>query len=305
MALPNHPITPIPNNEPDAVPALWNTRYEEIDQNFSDLDQRVTDNTDELEQARGGESSLNERIDGLESQVNVQSAEFQNTETAAVMFALSQAALANKTAAALREHMQQEAEIVIQNRGIVTGCSITKSSSAARNLNLLAGRCFAHGRTYSVYAGDNVASVPPNVGTEPEVVHAYLRLDVNDQWRLSVTAIGQSVPDDGIRIYTLTIPANSTDATDPQLDNVSMTDVRRIESNFPAVLDNPASVSPAIEVLSANDWRIDFDVVASEGAPCDPRCILVSSRAPNGMTLQLASAADNVRLRYRISKLNN
>jgi hypothetical protein len=48
-------------------------------------------------------------------------------------------------------------------------------------------------------------------------------------WRLAVTAIGQAVPEDGILLYNLTLPANSTDATDPNLAKVTLTDVRRIE----------------------------------------------------------------------------
>ena len=39
--LPNPSITPIPNNEPDAVPSLWNVRYQEIDENFDSLDNRT------------------------------------------------------------------------------------------------------------------------------------------------------------------------------------------------------------------------------------------------------------------------
>lgn len=36
--LPNANISPIPNTEPDAIPSLWNDRYEEIDENFQSLD---------------------------------------------------------------------------------------------------------------------------------------------------------------------------------------------------------------------------------------------------------------------------
>lgn len=305
MALPNEKISPIPNNEPDAVPSLWNTRYAQIDENFGNLDQRTGNVENELEQARGDSNNLGTRLDSMQAQVNIQSVEFQNEETAAVMFALSQAAIANKTTAALREQMQQEAEVLIQNRGIISGCSITKSTTAARNLSLAAGRCFAHGRSYTVMTGENVASVPPNISASPVVVHAYLYQDVNQAWRLAVTAIGEPVPQSGIRVYTLTVPPNSTDATDPQLSGVSMTDVRRLEPQFPVLFDNPASISPTINMLSANDWRIDLDVVSSVGAPCSARDIIIASRAPNGLTLHLASAADNVRLRYRISKLNN
>lgn len=41
MALPNTQITPLPNNEPDAVPSLWNSRYIEINQNIDYLDQLI------------------------------------------------------------------------------------------------------------------------------------------------------------------------------------------------------------------------------------------------------------------------
>ena len=53
MSLPNQNITPIPNNEPDAVPSLWNTRYQEIDENFAALDERQASVEDELNAAKG------------------------------------------------------------------------------------------------------------------------------------------------------------------------------------------------------------------------------------------------------------
>ena len=34
ITLPHSAITEIPNTEPAATPALWNTRYNEIDVNF-------------------------------------------------------------------------------------------------------------------------------------------------------------------------------------------------------------------------------------------------------------------------------
>ena len=38
MALPNYPITPIPDTAPAAVPELWNSKFREIDQNFLAVD---------------------------------------------------------------------------------------------------------------------------------------------------------------------------------------------------------------------------------------------------------------------------
>ena len=49
--LPNPSITPIPNNEPDAVPSLWNVRYQEIDENFDNLDNRAEAIESEIEAA--------------------------------------------------------------------------------------------------------------------------------------------------------------------------------------------------------------------------------------------------------------
>lgn len=305
MALPHNTITPIPNNEPDAVPALWNTRYNEIDDNFRNLDGRVGANENEVAAARKGKPSLDARLGEMESNISVTSVDMQNTTVAALKYALDQAALGNYSIQALKQQLQQEGEIIIQNRGVVSGCAATKSATAARNLTLTAGACFANGRAYSVAGGVNTASIPSNTGAGSVTVYAYLYQDAWDLWRVAVTAIGQQVPPGGIRIYSITVPANSTDATDPNLTNVALTDIRRIETNFPSRLNSPAHASAVINDLSANDYRLDFDVVAATGAPCDEAAIVVFSRATNGFTVQLASAADNVTLRWRASKLNN
>lgn len=69
MKLPNPSITPIPNNEPEAIPALWNMRYEEIDENFASLDQRQTSTENEIEAARAGGDSLADTINAIVTQI--------------------------------------------------------------------------------------------------------------------------------------------------------------------------------------------------------------------------------------------
>lgn len=305
MALPHSSITQIPNNEPDAVPSLWNTRYQEIDENFANLDGRVVSRENEINQARGGKGSLDERLDEMASDIGATSVDMQNATAAALKFAIGQAALANYGVRALREQAQQEGVATILNRGIVSGCTASKSGTAARNLNISAGVCFANGRAYSVADGTNAASVPSNTGAGSVTVYAYLYQDAGGLWRLAVTPIGSDLPDGSIKIYNVTIPANSTDATDPNLTNVTLTDVRRIESQFPQLLNSPASTSIVLQTLSANDYKLDFDVVSAVGAPCESKGIVVSSRATNGFTVLLASAADNVVVRWKASKLNN
>lgn len=260
---------------------------------------------DQVDDAKGGHSSLRARLDALQSQSDAMGVDMQNAETAALKFALDQAALANYGVRGLREQSQQEGVVTIQNRGVVTGCSVSKSTTAARNLSISSGVCFARGRRYSVSAGVNAASVPSNIGSASVVVYAYLFQDAGGLWRLAVTPVGARVPDGAITIYNLTIPANSTDATDPNLTNVAITDVRRIEAQFPQLFDSPAGASPVLRALGANDYHLSFDVISADGAPCDARSIVVASRATNGFALHLASAADTVVLRWRASKLNN
>jgi hypothetical protein len=305
MALPHNSITPIPNNEPDAVPALWNTRYEEIDENFASLDGRVVSRENEINQARGGKASLDDRLDEMASDIGATSVDMQNATVAALKFAIDQAALANYGVRALREQIQQEGVVTILNRGVVSGCVASKSGTAARNLNLSAGICFANGRAYSLTDSANAASVPSNTGAGSVTVYAYLYQDAGGLWRLAVTPTGSDLPNGSIRIYNVTIPANSTDATDPNLTNVTLTDVRRIEAQFPQLLNSPASTSIVLQTLSESDYKLDFDVVSAVGAPCESKGIVVSSRATNGFTVLLASAADNVVVRWKASKLNN
>jgi len=304
MALPHGQITPIPNNEPDAVPALWNVRYDEIDANFADLDGRTAAAEDEIAAARGGKASVAARLTENEAKVAALDVDSQDTLAVSTMYALEQAAVANRSVRALKQQLQQEGELLLENRGIVSGCTATKSTTAARNLNLAAGVCFAQGRAFSVNSGENVASVPSNIGTGSATVHAYL-FNSASGWRMAVTAIGEVVPAGAIRLYTITIPAGNTDATDPNLTSVTLTSVRRIEAGFPIYLDSPATHFVPINTLSANDYRIDLDVVSAVGAPCDNEAINIASRATNGFTIELASAADDIRLRFRVSKLNN
>ncbi|MFZ4504322.1 MAG: hypothetical protein ACOYM1_10250 [Methylovulum sp.] len=70
--IPHTTITPIPNNEPDATPTLWNTRYTEIDQNFTNLNsrQQVSEATLISHQNLPAlTTALNGRLEAVESSV--------------------------------------------------------------------------------------------------------------------------------------------------------------------------------------------------------------------------------------------
>lgn len=299
-------ITQIPNNEPDAIPSLWNQRYDEIDANFETLDQRSATSTEELSAARGESDSLGDRLGGMSRQLESLSPEFQDQLAASTAMALVQSGVANKSAEYLKGLSQQEGVVVIQNRGIVSGCTAEKSTTATRNLNFTGGLVFIGGRRYSAPSADNAASVPPNTTISSVVVRGYLYASAeNNVMRLAVTNIGQPLPENAIHVYNITIPAGSTDSTDPKLTSVTITSVRRVEPMFPRSFNSPVTESVTINTLRDTDYRIDFDVVSFEGGACDLDQIVVNSRAKNGFSFYLASECDNVVLRWRVSKLNN
>ncbi|OIP06939.1 MAG: hypothetical protein AUK53_11680 [Betaproteobacteria bacterium CG2_30_59_46] len=264
----------------------------------------LKERADVVDAAKGSYPSLTERMAAVEASTAALGPDTQDAVMATLKFAIDQANVANKGVRGLHQFAQQEGIVTIKNRGVVTGCILSKSTTAARNLSIAAGICFAKGQQFAVADGNNYASVPSNTGTGAVTVYAYLYQDAYGFWRLAVTTIGQAVPDDGILIYNLTVPANSTDATDPNLSSVTLMDVRRIEAGFPIMLDNPAQASPQINGLPDSAYHITFDVLSAQGGPAEAKSLVVSSRANNGFTVMLAAAADNVVARYRVSRLN-
>lgn len=281
-------------------PDTWNPNYQALINN----DVFLKAFADEVHQARNGNPSLAGRLERLDRTHASLAPGFINEVVATLKYALDQVGQANGSIRALKQYLQQEGEVRIANRGLVHGCTVSRSTSAARNLNLAAGTCFANGRTYAVAGGENQASVPANIGAGSTTVTAYLHPGAQG-WQLAVSAIGEALPDDAIPLYSLTLPAHSSDATDPNLAQVSLTSLRRLEPGFPQYLDSPASQFVAIARLTDNAYHLDLDLVSAQGAPCPPQALCITSRASNGFVITLASAADAVHLRYRLSHLNH
>lgn len=233
-------------------------------------------------------------VDGINLTV---SEDTKNMQDAVLKYALDQSALANTSIRSLRQHVQQEGEFTITNRGLVSGGAITKFGTS-RLLSIAVGKCFINGRTHSIAAQQSL-SVPEG-GVASAVCYGYLSLDGSSSIIFRVTALGASVPSDGIQVCSITVPASNTDAA---LVGVTVTSTARVEANYPTVFDSPAYTSPVLRTMDANDYRVDFDVVSFDGAPCDAKALVVTGRQTNGFTVTLASAADNVVVRWRASRL--
>lgn len=195
----------------------------------------------------------------------------------------------------------QQGEVTLTNKGVQHGMAASKSTTATRNLNITGGRVFQGGRLYPKSTQDNAAAVPPNHSDQSKTCVAYAWLNDNSV-SVDVSPLGEEAPSFGVPIYRLTVPAGNTGSTDPYLTLVTMTDIRRIEPYYPAMLDNPSQELVSLSApLPDSNWQLALDVVTAVGANATSDHVQISARASNGFRLTLAHAADDVRVRYTLT----
>lgn len=335
--LPHPNITPIPDNEPDAVPSLWNTRYAEIDDNFQNHEGRVGAVETEIVAARGGQANINARLtgvesdlEGLESSLEAQDPDMQNMVVASLIgmignqgvlakqlawlddegalqyFAikiLDDLALAHKEIKKTLNMRFQEGLITIKNRAVISGCAVSKSTTAARNVTLASGKFFVQGRSYSVQELVNCASIPNNNSASGATCYVFLWIDANGVIQCDSTDLGQAVPDNGVTLYEVTVPANNNDINDPNLASVTLTDRRRLEANWPTVLAAPpyALVALGAPIVGA-DYVVQLDLVSFTGPTSGLDEFLVQDRLVNGFKVYFSGMADDLVVRYLVSR---
>ena len=305
MALPHLNITQIPNNEPDAVPALWNTRYTEIDENFANHEGRVTANEVELAAARGGKASVDARLDEMDSALVGLSPDTQNAILSMLTWAISEAGLANREIQTLLAKRFQRGTITIVNRGVKSGLVATKNGSVTRNLDLSAGILFMFGMRVPVDAQPATAIVPENSTGASSTCELYLWKDLNGVYQADCTALGQATPSDGLALYRVTIPANNIAQNDPYLASCTLTRICRDEANFP----NYYSTAPYVDIalpfaLMDSDYAVDLDIVGFTGSGFQLGDVYTSGRLKNGFKINSNGTADNIVINWTARKLS-
>jgi len=304
MSLPNSNITKIPDNEPDAVPALWNTRYEEIDENFTNLDSRTEGMETEVSEARGEESDLDSRLDKLQSSIEGLDPDMQNAIISMVTEAVDLAGLAGREIQTTLNKRFQTGIITIENRGVTSGCTVSKSTDATRNLNLAAGTFFMKGRILPVKDQPNGASVPSNNTDEQQSCYAYLQM-ADGSLDFACTELGNDVPDGGLPLYRVDVPAGNDESTDPYLDNCTLTDIRRVESGFPQEMStSPAEYAELEYEMDSTDYQVDLEIESFDGSGFQLGYIYTENKARNGFDIYYNGAADNLQVRWTARKLD-
>ena len=299
--------TPIPRHtgEPDAVPAEWNTRYDVVDANFANVDGRLSANEGEVHTARSGENNLNTRLGKIDANIAGLDPDMQNMVVASISEALSLGGMANRELTKTLQQRFQTGTTTIYNRGVIKEATVTVGSGT-RNLDLAAGSIFIHGRIIPVSQMNNSAVVPANADPlNPSFCYAYLYLDGNDVLQHDCTPLGQEVPENGLVIYKIDIPANNTEATDPSLANCTFTDQRRVESAFPAYIINPAFiyVENPFDMID-NAYAVDLDLIDFEGTGFGKGFAYVADRLSNGFKIYTNGITDKIQIRWTTRKLS-
>ena len=306
MTLPHTIITKIPVNErTPANPATFNTRYAEVDDNFTNHETRLTNNEAEVRNARGGKDNLNERLAEMDNSISGLDPDMQNMLVSSIMQALSAAGNANKETRKTLEQRFQTGIATIHNRGIISGCVVTKSSTATRNCSMAAGKIFIGGRILPVEAEPNGAAIPGNSGSSAAYCYLYIGKNTSGKYEMFCTALGEDVPDGGLQLYKVTVPAGNIEATDQYLTSCTLTDVRRMESGAPAVFATAPYIYVAMPHSMLNaDYAIDIDIMDFTGCGFQLGYVYTADRAANGFKLCLNGVADDVRCRWTARKLD-
>jgi hypothetical protein len=151
----------------------------------------------------------------------------------AIMEALGEAGLANREILKDRLIRRQNGALTLGNKGVVSGCEVSKSTTANRNLSCAAGLAFAKGNIFPFYGESNGASVPSNNGQASMTRYAFLRQNTDNTIEFSTTALGEQQPSGSIPLYPVTVPAGNTEASDPYLSAVTLSGVRCVKANYP------------------------------------------------------------------------
>lgn len=255
---------------------------------------------DELTTARGASATLAERL----ANYDAFDPEGQNAMYGAIVEALGLAGLAAREIQKTIRQRMQSGTVLIANRGVINGCVVSKSAGAVRNLSLSAGAFFINGLQVPCPGEENGALVPSNPGAEVKTCYAYLFIDGSGVVQFSTTEFGAAVPDGGLPLYLVTVPAGNTEATDPNLASVTLSDVRRVESGYPTLFSSLAYGSVALPFsMGGSDYAVFLEVLDAKGGWAQRGSVYPGDKGANGFKIYVEGSIDSVSVRWNAVKL--
>lgn len=245
---------------------------------------------------------LKEKLDGMQDTVESYSPEMQEALFAGLKLGLDLGALAMKEHEQTRLTRFQEIRATIKNRGIKSGVTLSKSSTATRNISCSDGVVFMNGREYPVANQTNTASVASNTTEKSGVVIIYMFLTEAGIIDVAATTLNGPLPEGAIELARATVPAGNTEENDPYLSKVTITDSARREPGWPNIQKSPATVSvPLNRTLPDAEYLVNVEVVGSTGGRLQNGDVYATDKLKNGFKLTTSGTADSVDVRLLVS----
>lgn len=250
---------------------------------------------DEMVEARGGFDKLGDRLAGYDAF----SPEQQVAILAGMQEALGLGGVLSREMQVLRQWVLAQGSVVIKNKHVITGMQLTKSEIRALHLSQSGtvgtgvSRSQIDGMIVSLADDDYHVSVPSNESGETREYFAFLVRQGNSYG----VQIALTVPDTGLPLYRVTVPAGNTGNS---LAAVTLTDLRVIQpaNAWVSTFDPLASVAFP-HALPAADYGVQLEVESATD-PAAVGALVVYDKARNGFKIRQTGSADNVRIRWTL-----
>lgn len=245
---------------------------------------------------------LKQKVDEMEGTVDSYSPDMQEALFAGLKLGMDLGALAMKEHEQTRLTRFQELRTLIKNRGIKSGVTLSKSTTATRNISCSDGVVFMNGREYPVANQTNTASVASNTTDQAGTVIIYMFQTEAGIIDVAATTLNGALPDGAIELARATVPAGNTEENDPYLASVTITDSARREPGWPNIQKAPATVSVALNrTLPDADYIVGVEVVESTGGRLQNGDVYAKDKLKNGFKLTTSGTADDVDVRLLVS----
>lgn len=245
---------------------------------------------------------LKKKLEEMEGTVDGYAPDMQEALFAGLQLGLDLGALAMKEHEQTRLTRFQELRATVKNRGIKSGVTLSKSTTATRNISCSDGVVFMKGREYPVANQTNTASVASNTTEKSGTVIIYMFLTDAGVIDVAATILNGDMPDGAIELARATVPAGNTEENDPYLSKVTITDSARREPGWPNIQKSPATVFvPLNRTLPDADYQVMPEILSCAGGGHQAGEARVRDKLKNGFKLTVNGTADDVDVRLLVA----
>jgi hypothetical protein len=152
-----------------------------------------------------------------------------------------------------------------------------------------------------VFAQDNGTAIHNNPSGAAQVCEVYVIDDGTGALDFRTTPFGEVTPYEGWPLYRVTVPAGNTEANDQYLANVILTDIRKLESNYPAILTaEPFVYVPLPYVVPNSDYAVLLEATSYSGSAWELGDIYAKDKTGNGFKIATNGACDRLNVRWTV-----